>query len=135
MGIHGAAAQDAAAQQLTPALQATPGTSSEGHLVLAWTLPSAQAHGVLQQGTSPQFTSPLETPIDHSGSIVVTGLRDGVWYFRAGVPGNWSAVQQVEVAHHALSLALVCFVLGFVVFALLTAVILHGSRGQRGAHV
>lgn len=117
-------------------LSLAPVSSTEGHVVLSWQLPAGLAEGVLQMSVSPGFgdagQAPLEFPVNASGTLVHTGLTDGRYYFRVGVPGRWSAVHELDVRHHALPVALFCFALGLAVFAVLVGVILHGSR-QHGA--
>lgn len=92
--------------------------------------------GVLQQSTQPAFPvdqpSLIETSVAASGTLVQTGLADGNYYFRVGRPGQWSAVQELQVRHHALSTAFFYFALGLAVFLALVGVILHGSLRQGG---
>lgn len=134
--LFGAAGTGAQNQAETAMLSLASGSSAEGHITLSWQLPSGLAEGVLQIAASHAFDAAdsafVELPISSSGTLVHTGLADGRYFFRAGVPGRWSAVQQLQVRHHALSTAFFYFSLGLAVFIALAGVILHGSLRRDG---
>lgn len=83
---------------------------------------------VLQQATTADFRAPSATPVEASGSLTLTGFKDGLYYFRVGADGQWSAVQEVRVAHHSLSKALIWFAVGALLFVVLAITILSASR-------
>lgn len=99
----------------------------EGYFVLSWQSSGSEAALSLQRSDSGNFASAETVPVMPSGSLTVTGLRDGVYHFRVGREGNWSTVQQVRVEHHALSTALLWFACGALLFCVLAVVILAGT--------
>ena len=81
----------------------------------------------LQRATNARFDGATDVPVLPSGSLTVTGLRDGEYHFRVGSEGNWSNVQRVRVEHHVLSTALLWFAVGAVLFVVLVLVIFTGN--------
>lgn len=109
-----------------PRLEVDTPIAREGYFVLTWESGDRSAL-MLQRSTSERFDDASAVPVVSSGSLTVTGLRDGEYRFRVGDDGNWSEVQRVRVEHHSLSTALLWFAVGALLFAVLAAVILSGN--------
>ncbi len=105
--------------------------SSEGYFVLNWELSTPATNLALQQSQTPDFKKPLSRSINAIGSITITGLRDGDYYFRL-VNDTEPSTQPllVRVQHHSLERAGLVFGLGLLLFTTLVATILIGKRGR-----
>lgn len=121
----------------TPQLEVDLPLSREGYFVLSWETAAQGATVELQRSDSGDFSAADSVAVVPAGSLTLTGLRDGAYYFRVGTPGNWSPVQEVQVQHHALSTALLWFAAGACLFLVLLCVILAGTlrleRAEREA--
>jgi hypothetical protein len=116
-------------------LESDTALAREGYLVLAWNAANATAADVvLQQSLSPTFQGSTEQIIPDTGSHTLTGLGNGVYYFRAGNAGEgWSNTVSVTVAHHSLVQAWAFFLLGLVLFIVLCGTIVRGTGKARRA--
>ena len=89
----------------------------------------------LQRSRSTHFSRVVEHTVSASGAITITGLGDGSYYFRLrDSEGGYSNTVKVDVAHHSLTRAFSFFLLGLVLFALLSASIVIGSRTTRNSN-
>lgn len=95
--------------------------------MLSWNL-GEQNDAVLQQALSTQFSDAIERSIPAAGSVTLSGLDDGTYYFRAGTSDAWSNTITVDVEHHSLGRALGFFSLGLVLFIILISTIVLGNR-------
>ena len=86
----------------------------------------------LQAAATQDFFEFTSRTISDSGSITLTGYPDGIYYFRAGLPGSWSGIVQVEVQHHSLSRAFAFFTLGLLLFLVLVGTIVLGNKAIAG---
>ncbi len=104
--------------------------STEGYFVLSWTSDSDEALS-LQQASDPDFSSVKTTTLPATGSITITGLVDGDYYFRLRDADQQSSnILRIEVAHHSMTRALAFFALGLVLFVILLLTIYIGNRGR-----
>ncbi len=109
--------------------------STEGYFVISWTSVSeSDAPVILQQSPSENFGTTIsrEFNLPKNGSITITGLDDGEYYFRAIHSGqsSFSDVLVVEVAHHSLQRAVAFFLVGLVLFLILVVTIIKGNRSM-----
>lgn len=108
--------------------------TTEGFVVLDWSVSAPfdpDERLVLEQSSSPNFNSATAHALGSgriAGQVTVTGLPDGVYYFRAGSPVAWSDPVAVEIRHHPLNQAFFFFFTGLVLFLLLVGFLVHGSR-------
>lgn len=107
----------------------------EGYLVLTWqAADTASDDLLLQQSLTADFASHTERAIPVAGAHTLTGLDDGVYYFRAGTAdAGWSNTVSVGVQHHSLTEAWGFFTLGLLMFAVLCGVIVRGAGKAAGA--
>jgi len=106
--------------------------SNEGYFVLSWqSSKSTEAPAQLLQSDSSDFSDALIKNVPAEGSVTLTGFDDGNYYFRLDHGETSSDVVIVEVAHHALSKALLFFFGGLVLFLVLGATIFIGHRSSR----
>lgn len=109
--------------------------STEGYFVISWTSASeSDAPVILQQSPSENFGTTIsrEFNLPANGSVTITGLNDGLYYYRAIHSGesSFSNVVTVEVAHHSLQRAVAFFLVGLVLFLILVATIIKGNRSM-----
>lgn len=111
-------------------LAADTDVSSEGYFVLRWTTGADTGSPVLlQQADTENFSSPIEYTLDANGSITLTGLENGRYYFRARQADSpFSDTVIVDVAHHSLARAFAFFLVGLVLFMILVVTIIRGNR-------
>jgi len=107
--------------------------STEGYFVISWASEAGvDTPVVLQQSPSENFGTTLsrEFNLPAYGSVTITGLTDGAYYFRVTHAGqsSFSDLLVVEVAHHSLSRALTFFSVGLVLFLILLGTIIRGNQ-------
>lgn len=110
-------------------LSASTDISNEGYFVLNWQSDSNSDNLILEQAGDENFSNPIERDLSGATAATITGLTDGVYYFR--LTDSRSALSNtvnVIVAHHSLARAGSFFLLGLVLFSLLTVSILRGNR-------
>ncbi|MAM69696.1 MAG: hypothetical protein CMP91_00940 [Gammaproteobacteria bacterium] len=103
--------------------------SSEGYFVLNW-VSDSDLPLVLQQSLSDNFSMVKETELTDAGSITITGLVDGLYYFRVINTSEQSNVVPVQVEHHSLGRALGFFFMGLFLFCVLVAIIFIGNKRE-----
>lgn len=104
--------------------------SSEGYFVLSWDSES-NANVRLQQATNSNFIETSEQELPPRGSLTVTGLRDGEYFFRIQRDSATLAGPiLVSVQHHSITRALGFFGLGLLLFSALVVTIIIGHRHQ-----
>lgn len=104
--------------------------STEGYFVLNWeTIDPSSQPVILQQSDSEDFSVDREFTLPSNGSITITGLDNGHYYFRAYQEGSpFSNTVAIEVVHHSLQRALFFFSIGLVLFLILVVTIVMGNR-------
>ena len=103
--------------------------SNEGYFVLNWQTSSNPDELTLEQSSDERFSSPIQSNLTGASAATITGLSDGVYYFRLTDSGNTiSNTISVTVAHHSLARAGSFFLLGLVLFSLLVITILKGNK-------
>jgi hypothetical protein len=110
-------------------LHASTDVATAGYFQLRWSVPGEAV--VLQEDTTPAFTSPRLVYRGPDNARVLSGKTDGEWYYRARTAGAESAfgeVLEVTVRHHPLSRAFAFFALGALVFLATLAAIITGAR-------
>lgn len=103
--------------------------------MLSWNVSDASRATSLQQSDSPEFSSPVTRVVSPEGSLTITGLADGEYYFRlmqADTP--LTEPLRVMVQHHDLERAGLFFVLGLILFIVLVISILLGARNESQHH-
>ena len=110
-------------------LSASTDVSNEGYFVLNWQTAEADDSLTLEQASSPAFDTVISRDIPAAGALTITGLEDGQYYFRIST-GDTALTPsvQVDVEHHSLQRAGSFFLLGLLLFATLTFIILNGNR-------
>ena len=110
--------------------------STEGYFVVNWNASQNESSGqVLQQATTIDFTTYRTYSIPATGSITITGLEDGEYFFRlTTADGEQSEVLAVTVLHHALGRALGFFLIGLLLFLVLVFTIFHGNKHLQERH-
>jgi len=112
-------------------------TSDTGYVTLKWR--GADNHSVeLQQSQDPQFQN-AQTQTIYQGanpSYFVSGLKDGVYYFRLRTMEGqdaqiWSAPLELRVAHHGALKTWGLFALGAVVLLGIFFVIIKGAADEQ----
>jgi len=86
----------------------------------------------LQEATSPNFQQPSVRYTGHDTASVISGVPNGVWYYRLRVLGDngagpWSHSVKVTVAHHSLTRAFMFLALGIVVFLATVVMVVRGA--------
>ena len=103
--------------------------SNEGYFVLSWPSDITTDNLVLEQSSNQDFSSTIERSLAGATAATITGLSDGVYYFRLTESDNpISNTVSVTVAHHSLARAGSFFLLGLALFSLLIISILRGNR-------
>lgn len=111
-------------------------SSAEGYVQLRWHFGDVEPSGVvyeLQEGRRPVFADTDTRYRGPATSSFVSGLEDGISYFRvrASVDGEatwseWSSTVEVDVKHHDRNFALMLMALGgFVFLATAAFLIVH----------
>jgi len=106
--------------------------SAEGYFVLSWDNAQSVSSAInLLQSNTPAFVESRTRDIPANGSVTITGLADGDYYFRLqdGV-SLLSNTVQVRVAHHSLGRAFAFFSVGALVFGILIISIVTGRKQQ-----
>jgi hypothetical protein len=111
--------------------------ASEGYFRLNWSVSdaseAAQPEFIVQQSSDADFQQRRVLYQGGDQSALLSGLADGDYYYRVGLPGqaSWSEPVHIEVRHHSLSTATRFFLLGLVVFLLTAGTILFGIKQTR----
>lgn len=114
-----------------PVLNSDSQTSTTGFFQLSWLTDAQQVQ--LQEARDKAFTNPADTYLGTDKAALISGKKDGQWYYRARnilntQPGPWSNTVEVTVKHHDLMRALMFFTLGLVIFVSLALLVILGSR-------
>ena len=110
-------------------LSASTELSNEGYFVLDWQTGQDPLDLTLQQSSDESFSNIIERDISGESAITITGLSDGVYYFRILDSGDSASnTVTVSVVHHSLLRAGGFFALGLILFSLLIVTILIGNR-------
>ncbi len=110
-------------------LHASTEVATAGYFQLHWSAPGKAV--VLQEDTTPAFTSPRLVYRGPDNARVLSGKTDGEWYYRArtaGSDGVFGDVLEVTVQHHSLARALAFFAVGALVFLATLTAIITGAR-------
>ncbi len=104
--------------------------ATAGYYQLSW---AADGPVELVESPDPAFSTSRLVYSGPDHATVLSGKRDGAWYYRArrngdGAPGSWGPPVEVTVRHHSLNRALLFFVIGGMVFGMTVALIVRGSR-------
>jgi hypothetical protein len=110
-------------------LSASTQLSNEGYFVLNWQPEVDAASFTLEQSSREDFSTPVSRPLGAASAITITGLSDGVYYFRLSRDEQViSNTISVTVEHHSLDRAASFFFLGLALFITLILSILKGNR-------
>lgn len=110
-------------------LHASTEVATAGYFQLRWSAPGEAV--VLQEDTTPTFTSPRLVYRGPDNARVLSGKTNGDWYYRARTAdsdGAFGDVLEVTVQHHPLSRALAFFAVGALVFLATLTAIIAGAR-------
>jgi len=106
--------------------------SENGVAFLKWQATDADHYEVESSATA-DFSKPKSVYRGSFNSAHVSGLREGIHYFRVraagGAVSDWSSTVVVDVEHHPWGLVWPLFGLGAAVFAATCVVVLRGARG------
>lgn len=122
---------EAAAPQFMPAEEGRL-RSNNGVVTLAWSGdPTSQF--VLQQSSTEDFATAVVRYSGPDTESVLTGLSEGVHFFRVGEgrEGSWSTPVEVEVSYVGRGTLLLLLGLGFLVVVLTVVAILRGHQRER----
>ena len=111
-------------------LRASPVVATAGYFQLSW---AADGPVELVESPDPAFTQSRLVYAGPDHATVLSGKRDGAWFYRIrqtgnGIPGPWSRPLEVTVRHHSLNRALLFFTIGGVVFGATALLIAAGTR-------
>lgn len=119
-------------------IQSSQATATAGYFKLSW---QARTPSVTDAGTGfvvqqSQFADFHKSQVLYKGmesSSLISGMPNGVYYYRVREANqtSWSKPVRVEVHHHSLATALQFFMLGFAVFTLTFFTILRGAKQTR----
>lgn len=118
-------------------IQADQTEATAGYFHLTWQTNPAPADQdiefIVQQSRTPGFEQARDLYSGTEKASLISGLADGVYYYRVrqNNESSWSEPVRVQVRHHPLGTALQFFALGLLVFALTLFTILHGIRKTR----
>lgn len=114
------------------ALQSNSELVHEGYFVLSWvSTPPSSKSIVLQQSTTKSFSNPRQFSLPADGSITITGLTDGHYFFRAIQNNLHSNTVSIRVSHHSLQKAGLFFTIGLLLFAILLLTIFTGNARMK----
>jgi hypothetical protein len=103
-------------------------TARQGHIRLDWK-GVKNAKYELQRALKSDFTDPVMLYRGPDQASFISGMDDGVYYFRVReTEGVWSEVLTVQVAHQSLRLAFILFGIGGIVFLFTVIVVVNGAR-------
>ena len=108
-------------------------TSTEGYFVLSWQSDTASPL-YLQQALTENFTDVKTFLLTATGSITLTGLTDGEYFYRIDSGPEQSNVISIVVAHHSLGKAFTFFFLGLALFSILLVTILLGHKKEKSSN-
>ncbi|MCB1876452.1 MAG: hypothetical protein KDH88_10810 [Chromatiales bacterium] len=118
-----------------PELRSSDPLPTAGYFTLSWSASESTSGEIqVQQSVSEDFSSATTLYQGHDTASVLSGLSDGLYYYRAreihhgASPGDWGETLSVEVAHHPLNRALAFFGLGAVVFLATLILVLTATR-------
>jgi uncharacterized protein (DUF2141 family) len=118
-------------------LTVSPQESNDGVARLTWEVSGNQSVHI-QQSRTENFREPVMLYQGNDTGTTITGLKDGSYFFRIGTDNNgdidWGEPKQLQVAHHSLTRAFGFFAIGVVVFLATLALIVTGSRRQKGSN-
>lgn len=119
-----------AAGQDSPAFNGSDSlTTNDGHVRLNWVATTPDAVYEVQQSMNSNFENPLTIYEGADLATFVSGLTDGVYYYRLRADkGSWSDTLTLTVKHYSLQLAFALAGLGAVVFLSTVVVILKGAK-------
>lgn len=104
--------------------------ATAGYYQLLW---SSEEPIVVEEARSRDFADPQVIYRGADNATVLSGKRDGDWYYRARTaePGSeFGAPVRVTVRHHPLGRAFGFFALGAVVFLATLSLIVTGARAE-----
>ncbi len=103
-------------------------TLTSGHVRLDWVSEEGERF-TLEQATSGNFQDARVIYEGPDKASFISGLKNGVYYFRIKSDGgDWSDQVKAVVEYQSLSLAFSLFTVGAVVFIFTTLVIIRGSQ-------
>ncbi len=105
--------------------------STEGYFVLSWHSDSASSSLYLQQALTENFNNVKTINLTGSGSITLTGLTSGEYFYRIDSGQEQSNIVSIVVAHHSLTKAFTFFILGFALFSVLLVTIFLGHKAEK----
>lgn len=120
-----------AAQNSAPRLSSDTNIATAGYFQLSWETDADRVE--LQESAQPDFTNPETMYTGPDRAAVVSGKKDGTWYYRIralDIPraGPWSEPVAVEVKHHSINRALIFLSLGIIIFISLVSMVVQSSR-------
>lgn len=105
-------------------------SSDTGFAALSWTNATGKPV-LLQRASTPEFNDAVSVYKGLNGSYFISGLRDGVYFFRLrSEQGVWSEAVRLDVSHHSAQKAWLLFGLGAIVFLGVVGVILRGAADE-----
>lgn len=103
-------------------------TTHDGHVRLQWVSLAPDAVYEVQQSVTTGFGDPTTIYMGPDLATFVSGLNDGVYYYRFRADdGAWSDTLTLTVKHYSLQLAFTLSGLGAIVFLLTVLVVLKGT--------
>lgn len=104
-------------------------TTNDGHVRLQWLAAAPNAIYEVQQAVRPGFENPDTIYRGPDLATFISGLKDGVYYYRFRVEdGDWSDTVTLTVSHYSLQFAFALSGLGAVVFFLTVIIVLRGAN-------
>lgn len=102
--------------------------ATAGYFKLSWESNHVSSYEV-QEASSSSFKAPKLIYQGGDTSVVISGLADGVYYYRMRSDyGNWGEAIRVEVKHHSLKKAFTFFSIGALILCMLIWVLIRGHR-------
>lgn len=104
--------------------------ATAGYYQLTWT---ADGPVELVESSDPAFSRSRLVYAGPDRATVLSGKRDGAWFYRArrsgtGDPEPWGEPLEITVRHHSLSRAFLFFAIGGIVFGMTVLLIAAGAR-------
>jgi hypothetical protein len=112
-----------------PQLESDTPLSTAGYFQLTWQSEQLGSFE-LQQALNADFSDALTLYTGHDTATVLSGLADGIFFYRVRHENetNWSQTVKVEVQHHPLTRAFGFFTLGAVMFFATLVVLIKGTH-------